>query len=192
MQSSHAHVLHTSAGAYTDPTYQSLRCSASRGTPTQPTLDECGGIHTPEPAHASESRVSSNSLHGLHPDPAYARRVWRHPHTGAGPRIGEPCLKQLTSWPSWEGPRPSWPSWREPCPSPRRPRSSSPSWGEGPSPSWPSWREPGPCSRSSSPSWPSWREPGPCSRSSSPSSPSPWLEERFFEDSGNTQTAGRL
>merc|ERR1719478_2021896 len=66
MQSSHAHVLHTSAGAYTDPTYQSLRSSASRGTPTRPTLDECGDIHTPEPAHASESRVSSNSLHGLH------------------------------------------------------------------------------------------------------------------------------
>merc|ERR1719389_1574904 len=53
-------------GAYTDPTYQSLRSSASRGTPTQPTLDECGDIHTPEPAHASESRASSNSLHGLH------------------------------------------------------------------------------------------------------------------------------
>merc|ERR1719478_921368 len=66
MQSSHAHVLHTIAGAYIDPTYQSLRSSASRGTPTRPTLDECGDIHTPEPAHASESRVPSNSLHGLH------------------------------------------------------------------------------------------------------------------------------
>merc|ERR1711924_325608 len=74
------------------------------------TLSQCTRVRAPGPQEP--------------PRPAYARRVWRHPHTGAGPRIGEPertsgCLKQLTSWPSW---RPSWPSSRKPRSSPRRPR----------------------------------------------------------------------
>merc|ERR1719353_860777 len=34
MQCSHGHFLHTGAGAYTDPTYQSPRSRAPRGTPT--------------------------------------------------------------------------------------------------------------------------------------------------------------
>merc|ERR1719353_1749591 len=34
MQCSHGHFLHTGAGAYTDPTYQSPRSRASRATPT--------------------------------------------------------------------------------------------------------------------------------------------------------------